>query len=329
MKTWGSVVMVVLVCFCAVEMSCGAEPGYPTKPIEVAVGYAPGGGTDLCVRMLAEIVNSKKYLGQEVFVTNKPGGGGRVAMTLVAKSKPDGYTLAGTTDSCIILSPLLERVSYKPLEDLSFIARLGKLDFAVQVLPDSPFKTFKDLIDFARANPNKLTIGTVGEGTANHVALEVFGRTEKIQFNLVPFAGIALTMPALLGRHVMAASTAADFAGYAEQAKQGKLRLLAVMGDERMEEYPSVPTLKELGYPYMVFQSWFVISGPKHIDKSVSKKLEEAFKKALESPDYIKFVKNIDSWAKIALVGDEVGEGMVQRYKKNEELFRKLGMLTK
>ncbi len=329
MRTGIRIAMTLFISLYALNMSYGAESVYPTKPIEIAVGYAPGGGTDLCVRMLAEIVNSKKYLSQEVFVTNKPGGGGRVAMTLVSKAKPDGYTLAGTTDSCVILSPLLEQVGYKPLEDLTFIARLGKLDFAVQVLPDSPFKTFKDLMDFARANPNKLTIGTVGEGTTNHVALEAFGRMENIQFNLVPFAGIALTMPALLGKHVMAASTATDFAGYAEQARQGKLRLLAVMGDERLEEYPQVPTLKELGYPWMVFQSWFIISGPKKMEKSVLGKLEEAFRKAIASPEYVKFVKNIDSWAKTPLVGNEMMEGITQRYKKNEELFTKLGMIKK
>lgn len=329
MKTGTIIVMTVLISFYGLNFSHASELVYPTKPIEIVVGYAPGGGTDLCVRMLAEIVNSKKYLGQEIFVTNKPGGAARVAMTLVSKAKPDGYTLAGTTDSCVILSPLLERVSYKPLEDITFIAQLGKLDFAVQVLPDSPFKTFKDLIDFARANPNKLTIGTVGVGTTNHVALEALARMENLQFNLVPFAGIALTMPALLGKHVMAASTATDFAGYAEQAKQGKLRLLSVMSDERLEEYPQVPTMKELGYPWMVFQSWFIISGPKNMEKSVLKKLEEAFKKAIDSPEYIKFVKNIDSWAKDPLVGDEMREGIIQRYKKNEELFRKLGMEIK
>src|SRR5512135_2287137 len=137
--------------------SMAAEPNYPTKPIEMTIGYAPGAGTDLGARMIAE--NSKKLLGQEVVCVNKPGGAGRVAITLISKAKSDGYSLAATTDGCVISAPHLEEVPYKPFEDFTFIAQYGTLDFGISVVSDSPFKTFKQVIEFARSNPEKLTMG--------------------------------------------------------------------------------------------------------------------------------------------------------------------------
>ena len=328
MKKAGTVIAVFVFLWCGQNWAGAADPSYPTKPIEIIVGYAPGGGTDLSIRMAAEITNSKKYLKQQVIVSNKPGGGGRVAMAVVAKAKPDGYTLSGSTDSALIMGPHMEPVNYKPLEDFNFIIQLGKLDFAVAVLPDSPFRTFKEMVDYARANPDKLTIGTVGVGTANHVGLEAFFKVENLKVKLVPFAGISLTMNAFLGKHVMAASTATDFAGYAPQVKkEGKFRVLAVMSDERLPEYPQVPTFAELGYQYpLVIQSWYLISGPKDMDKSIANQLGEVLRKAMEAPEYIKLAKDLDIYTEKPIMGDALREGLVARNKKNEELFKRLKM---
>jgi tripartite-type tricarboxylate transporter receptor subunit TctC len=112
MKTVAIVFLMFFTSFCLLDFSMAAEPSYPTKPIEMFVGFSPGAGTDLGARMIAE--HAKKPLGQEVVVVNKPGGGGRVALTLMSKAKPDGYTLAATTDSAVILSPHLEKFPYKP-----------------------------------------------------------------------------------------------------------------------------------------------------------------------------------------------------------------------
>lgn len=320
MKTGVTIFFVLFTSFSCLGSSIASEVDYPTKPIEIMVGYAPGAGTDLGTRMVADI--SKKSLGQEVIVSNKPGGGGRVALTLVAKAKPDGYSLAAVPDGPIILMPHLEAVPYK-IQDFTFISQFGVLDVGVVVLPDSPFHTFKELTEFARANPDKLTISTPGVGTTNHVAFQAFSLLEGLKIKLVPFSGANPAVTALLGGHVMVASTSTS--GYSTHLKAQKVRLLAVIGDERMEDYPDVPTLKELGYP-LVFQSWYVIVGPKNMEKAIVKKLGEVFKKSVETPAFIKLAKDLEMWTKTPLQGDELKERVIQRNAKYEELFRKLGM---
>jgi tripartite-type tricarboxylate transporter receptor subunit TctC len=312
--------------FCMVFISfnsMAAETDYPTRPIEITIGYAPGGGTDLGTRMIAE--QSKKHLGVDVVCVNKPGGAGRVAMTLISKQKPDGYSLGSTTDSSLIVAPHLEKVAYKPLEDFTFIIRYGTLNFGVTVAKDSPFKTFKDVIEFARANPDKLTQGIIGVGSSDHVAFKALASMENIKIKQVPFAGAAPTMTALLGGHIMIAAPASS--GYAPHVKGGTARLLAVLGEERLEQYPDVPTLKELGYPSLVFQSWYVISGPKNMERSVVKKLADAFGKAMETPEFIKLAKDIEIYERKTLTGDELREGIVERSNKNLELFKQFGLI--
>jgi tripartite-type tricarboxylate transporter receptor subunit TctC len=321
MKTGWMVFFMCCVIFVSLD-SMAAETDYPTRPIEIAIGYAPGAGTDLGTRMIAE--QSKKHLGQDIVCVNKPGGAGRVALTLIAKLKPDGYSLAATTDSAIIAVPHLEKVPYKALEDFTFINQFGSLDFGLTVAQDSPFKTLKDVIEFARANPEKLTMGIIGVGSSDHVAFQALALLENLKMKFVPFSGAAPTMTALLGGHIMIASPASS--GYAPYVKAKTARLLAVLSEARMEQYPDVPTLKELGYPSLVFQSWYVISGPKNMEKSVVRKLADAFGKAMMTPEFIKMAKDLEIYSRKTLSGDELREGIVRRDKINEELFKKLGI---
>jgi tripartite-type tricarboxylate transporter receptor subunit TctC len=319
-KAWMVFVMLSVICFSLESMA--AETNYPTRPIEITIGYAPGAGTDLGTRMVAE--QSKKSLGQDIVCVNKPGGAGRIALTLIAKAKPDGYSLAATTDTAIISVPHQEKVPYKAMEEFTFISQFGTLDFGVTVAQDSPFKTFKDLVQFARANPDKLTIGIVSVGSADHVALQALALIENIKVKFVPFSGAAPVMTALLGGHIMMTSPASS--GYAPHVKGKTARLLAVLGEERMEQYPDAPTLKELGYPSLVFQSWYVISGPKNMEKSVVKKLADAFGKAMETPEFIRMAKDLEIYSKKTLSGDELSDALVRRDKINVELFKKLGI---
>ncbi len=321
MKTGWIVVSIGLVLFCS-RFSMAAEPSFPTKPIEIVIGYAPGAGTDLGARMIAE--QSKKWLGQDVVCVNKPGGAGRVAMTLISKAKPDGYTLSSGTDSSIIVAPNLEEVPYKPLEDFTFLSQFGTLNFGVTVLQNSPFKTFKELVEFARANPDKVTLGTTGVNSSEHVAFQTLALMENLKIRLVPFAGAAPTMTALLGGHVMAAVPASS--GFASHVKANTVRLLAMLGETRLEDYPDIPTLKEIGYPELVFQSWYMLSGPKNIEKAVARKLEEAFGKAIESPEFIKVAKDLQIYTKRPLSGDELREGILRRNKRNVDIFKRLGI---
>jgi tripartite-type tricarboxylate transporter receptor subunit TctC len=322
MKTGVIVFLMCLAVFFSLN-SMAAETAYPTRPIEMTIGFAPGAGTDLGARMIAE--QSRKHLGVEVVCINKPGGAGRVAMTLISKAKPDGYTLGATTSSCIVASPHLETVPYKPLDDFTYISQYGMLNFGVSVVKGSPFKTFKEVIEFARANPDKLTVGIVGVNTTDHIALQALALFENLKIKFVPFDGAATTMTALLGGHIMTATTASS--GYAPHVKAGTIRLLVTYGEERMEQYPEVPTMKEVGYPSLVIQSWYATYGPKNMEPSIVNKLADAFGKAMMTPEFKKVADQLEIYTKKPLFGQELTKAFSNHYKNNGELYKKVGLI--
>jgi len=321
MKTRWIAFLVICGFLTGLDFSMAAEPGYPTKTIEVILGFSPGGGTDLSARMIAE--RAKQYLGQEVIIVNKPGGTGRVALTLVSKAKPDGYTLVALSDPGIVLIPHLEKVNYKPIDDFVFIIQYGLINLGVTVLVDSPFRSIKDLVEYARTNPDKLTISSSGADSPGAVAFQAIALREGVKIKTVPFSGGAAAATALLGGHITVASTAIPVLSPYLQAKQ--IRLLAVLGDERDNAYPEAPTLKELGYP-IAFQSWYFIAGPRNLEKPVVKKLEEAFRKVIESPEYTKFAQDLLIWARNPLSDDDLRDAFIRRSKEHGEIFKNLGM---
>lgn len=310
--------------FYHVNSSGAAESGYPTKPIEIFVGMAAGGSTDLAARMLAE--NSKKYFGQEVVVVNKPGGTGIVAVTLVSKAKPDGYTLGAASDVSITLEPHRQETPYK-LEDFTFVSEYGVLEYGYAVLPGSSFRGIKDLVEFARANPYKLTVSTPGAGGFSQMVWEALALLEGVKIKVIPFSGATPAITALLGGHVMVASNAINTS--APYLKAKKIRLLAVGSAERMDTLPEVPTLKELGYPSLVFRSLYIITGPKNLEEPIVKKMAQVFRSAMECPSYIKLAKDLDMYEKNPLVGNELKDAMIRQSKNNQELLKKLGMGSK
>jgi tripartite-type tricarboxylate transporter receptor subunit TctC len=309
-----------LMIFVCVSVVMAAEDNYPARTVEVIVQSAAGGGTDLQARILAE--KAKQMFGQEFMVTNKSGGG-RVVLTLIAKSKDDPYLLGAMTDSTIAIAPHIEKINYEPF-DYTFIAQFGTLDFGVFVRPDSPFKTFGELLDYAKANPGKLTMGITEVNSGNHLALLAVCKKENIKMNFVPFMGANPTTLALLGGHVMAASSASS--GFARQVKAKQVRLLCMMSDERVAAFPDVPTLVELGYPGFVFQSWYLMVGPKNMDKAAAKKLADTFRKAMESPEFKKLANDIVTYSPKPLFLDDLKKALQQRHDFNRELVKSLGI---
>jgi tripartite-type tricarboxylate transporter receptor subunit TctC len=307
----------------SLNVALAADSGYPTKEIGIIGAFGPGAGTDLGARMIVE--NSKKYLGQEVIVTNQPGGGGRVAVTLVGKAKPDGYTLGSVDSNIIVLKPHMEKVLYK-FDDFTYITQFGVLNLGIIVPTASPFRNFKDFLDFAQANPDKLTVSNVGMGSTGHLCTAALNLMGGVKMKPIPFDGAATAVTALLGGHVMA--SAVGFSGFAQHLRAKSVRLLALMGDERMDAYPDVPTLKELGYA-LTLQAWYLMIGPKNMDKAVVKKLEEAFRKGIDSPGFIKLAKEIEIYAKNPLSGDPLREELTRRNNSFSELVKKLGLEAK
>ncbi|MGY3537379.1 tripartite-type tricarboxylate transporter receptor subunit TctC [Bradyrhizobium sp. USDA 4515] len=229
---------------------------YPTKPITLIVPWPAGGSTDISMRAIAE--SASKVLGQPIAVDNKAGGGGTVGpATMAAGAKPDGYTIAQIPITVFRL-PLMQEVSWDPAKDFSYIIHLTGYTFGVTTNAESQFKTWQDVVDFAKKNPGKVTYATPGTGTSLHVGMEQIALMAGIKLTQVPFKGGAETNAAVLGQHTM---LQADSTGWRPLVDAGKLRLLMVWTGARSPNYPDVPTLKELGYP-MVYDSPFGIAGP-------------------------------------------------------------------
>lgn len=261
---------------------------FPTKPVTLICPWPPGGSTDVQMRALAEATG--KHLGQQVVIDNKPGGAGTVgAATMVATAKPDGYTIAQIPITIFRL-PHMVKATWDPTKDFSYIIHVTGYTFGVVVKSDSPWKTWKEFVAHAKANPGKVTYATPGAGTTLHITMEQLAAKEGIKWTQVPMKGGAETTPAVLGGHVNAT---ADSTGWGPQVDAGALRLLCTWGNERTKRWPSVPTLKDLGYG-IVSNSPYGYAGPKGMDPKVVKVLHDAFRKGMEEPAYLKTLERLD-----------------------------------
>ncbi|MFT0851572.1 tripartite tricarboxylate transporter substrate binding protein [Achromobacter sp. F4_2707] len=254
-----------------------AEIDFPTKPITLIVPWPAGGSTDRHLRALAQ--EASKELGQPVIVENRPGAGGTLGPSSMAMSaKPDGYTISQYPLG-LLRMPHMQKTTYHPIDDFTFIVGLSGYLFGFTVREDSPFKTFDDYIEAARQKPNTIDYGSTGVGSSPHLLLEEIAINAGVELVHVPFKGNADMQQALLGGHVMAQS---DAAGWDQFVDSGRMRLLVTFGEERTKRWPDVPTAKELGYN-VVSSSPYGLAGPKGMDPAVVKKLHDAFKKALYS----------------------------------------------
>jgi tripartite-type tricarboxylate transporter receptor subunit TctC len=261
---------------------------YPTKPITLIVPWTAGGATDIVMRAIAD--SASKVLGQPIVVDNKAGGGGTVGpATMAAAAKPDGYTVAQMPITVFRL-PLMQQVSWDAAKDFTYVINLTGYTFGVTASAEGPFKTWQDVIDFAKKNPGKVTYATPGSGTSLHIGMERVAALAGIKLTQVPFKGTAETSAAVLGQHTM---LQVDSSGWRPLVDAGKLRLLMVWTGARSPNYPDVPTLKDLGYP-LVYDSPFGLAGPKGLDPKIVAKLHDAFKKALEDPAVVATLAKYD-----------------------------------
>lgn len=288
---------------------------FPSKPVTLIVPWPAGGSTDIVMRAIAE--SASKALGQPVVVDNKAGGSGTVGpATMAASAKPDGYTIAQIPITVFRL-PLMQNTPWDALKDFTYIVHLTGYTFGVTTKADSPFKTFQDVIEFAKKNPGKVTYATPGAGTSLHIGMEQIAAKAGVKFTQVPFKGGAETNAAVLGGHTM---LQADSTGWKGLVEAGQLRLLTIWTAQRSKNWPSVPTLKELGYPF-VFDSPFGVAGPRGMDPKVVARLHDAFKKATEDPavqatlakyDMVTNYKNTEDYRKFVLENIETERKVVE-----------------
>jgi tripartite-type tricarboxylate transporter receptor subunit TctC len=260
---------------------------YPTKPITMYVGQAAGSTRDVTTRMLTS--KAEKILGKPFVIINNGAGGGMVVMTLLAKDKPDGYALTSCTATTLTWNPLFQKTNYQ-YEQFTPIMQFGVFQAGLAVKADAPYKTFKEFVEYAKKNPGKISFGSTGASNPKRLAMVTVAEKEGIQWSHIPYEGDSLSLSALLGGHIDAASAGTVWIPHIQK---GTLRLLAVYGERRMKKFPDVPTLLELGYGFLE-SAVAVIAGPRGMSPSVVSKLDMAFHKAMDEPDFIQLMEKLD-----------------------------------
>jgi tripartite-type tricarboxylate transporter receptor subunit TctC len=292
---------------------------FPNRPVTLIVPWPAGGGTDIGMRALAAA--TEKHLGQSIVIENRPGAGGTIGpANMAANAKPDGYTISQLPIT-VFRMPFIQKTSFDPAKDFTYIIHLTGYTFGVVVKADAPWKTFQELLDDAKANPGKINYGTPGAGTSLHITMEQIAKQKGIKWTQVPFKGQADSMNALLGGHI---HVQADSTGWAGAVNGGQARLLVTWGTARTKNWPNVPTLKETGVD-MISNSPFGIGGPKGMDPAVVKVLHDAFKKGMEEPIYR------DAMAKLDQEDYYFGTADYEKYatqqiKEQKELVEALGL---
>jgi tripartite-type tricarboxylate transporter receptor subunit TctC len=293
-----------------------AQQQYPTKPITITVMSPPGGGMDICVRALTSVI--EKNIGQPFIIENNYGGSGTAAFTLVAKQKPDGYRLLGGSTNTFVYIPHLRKVPYK-VTDLVPIAFFGKVPpVGIAVKADAPWKTLKDLLAYAKANPGKITYAHGGVGIYLSGSVEAINAKKHVKWTGIPYKGSAEAGVALLGGQVDFASM--SIYEHEDQFKTGKLRLIAVNSDTRCALAPDVPTIKEMGYGYSS-EMYVLLATPKGTPPAIIKKLEDAINKGTKDPTFAKTLTNIRS--------DVIFMGSVEAKKYVDSMYARMGELLK
>jgi tripartite-type tricarboxylate transporter receptor subunit TctC len=295
---------------------------FPVKPITLIVPFPAGGPTDVVMRAFADAAS--KHLGQPIIVDNKSGGSGTVGpATMAATAKPDGYTIAQMPITVYRL-PLMQKVTYNAETDFTYIINLSGYVFAAFAGADTPFKTWADVVDYARKNPGKVTYASTGTGSSLHIGMEQMADREGIKFTHIPFKGATEVNAAVAGGHTMLGASGLSVKPLVDA---GKVRFLNIWTAQRVKSVPDVPTLRELGYPW-VFDSPFGIAGPKNMDPKIVAKLHDAFKKAFDDPTV---VRAMDQFEMVPNYRDPQGyKALVKEVTDMEKsMMDRLGILKK
>ena len=291
---------------------------FPVREITIIVGWAAGGGTDLISRFLADLM--EKDLGKPVVVVNKPGGGGLVSFNQLASAKPDGYTLGNLTTSLILQK--YSASSYVNWREFAPIAIYNNDPSSFTVKIDAPWKTLKEALDYAKANPGKMRISNSGPGAIWHVAAALLANMVGAKFTHVPYGGGNPAAVAAAGGHVEATSVSPAEVG--TLVRGGKLRILAIASEKRDPLFPDVPTFKEAGVDF-VFGTWRCLAAPKNTPQEIISKLENSLKKAVQDPKFKDFMTK-NGFGQAYLGPAESIATMAQNEKDFEKIVPGLGL---
>lgn len=252
---------------------------WPAKPIRLLLGYPPGGGSDIVARLIAKPLGDR--LGHSVVVDNKPGAGGNIAAEMMVRAAPDGYTLLFIPSGHASSAAMKKQLPFHPVNDFSWISTVTTYPLALAVAPDSPIKSFQDLVQRAKAEPGKISYSSVGVGTAMHLATEWIESEADIQLNHIPFKGGVGPMTELLaGRLDVMVDTMTLTASL---LKDQRVRALAVTSPRGKSPIPGVPAVADF-YPGMVFESWLGITAPPGTPAAIIERLNREIRAVVDTP---------------------------------------------
>lgn len=303
MRIWNA-----LLCTAAVVLGLSGGPdsahaqNFPNRTITLVIPFAPGGSTSIVGRVIADKMS--ELIGEKVVVDNRPGAGGTVGTKAVAKSDPDGYTIAlGYTGTLAIGPSLFKKAGYDPRKDFAPIGMIGNAPNSLVVHPSFPAKTVGELIAYAKANPGKVNFGSAGAGTASHITGEYFAATAGIKLVHVPYKGTGPALTDLLGGHIPMAF--APIPASHANVSAGMLRALAVTSSTRSGLLPDVPTIAEAALPGFDASLYYGLVAPAGTPRSVIDKLNKILNAALASDEVKK---------QLGLDGTEITPGTPEAY---------------
>lgn len=313
------VVMVLLAMGLCLNYANAAQEGYPNRTITVVVPWGSGGG-DTITRVICKV--TEKILGQPMVIENKPGAGGARGTNYIAKAPPDGYTIGMTAASVTSLQPHIQKMPFNPLTDIVNICAYQEYLTMVAVRSDAPWKTWEELINYAKNNPGKFRYATSGTGSFHHLGMEGIAKKEGISWIMVPYAGAGEAAVACLGGHVPAVSSGS--VDLIPHMKAGTIKGLLALNNSRWKDYPDIPCITEKGYGFSVDQVCSFI-GPKGLPEPIRLKLEDAFMKALKGQELVEWSEQMSAGLKYT-PGKEYTERMKSMYYMWADLIKTIGI---
>lgn len=268
------------------SLPAAAQVAWPTKPVKFIVPFPPGGSTDPMARMIGAKLSDS--LGQQFVVENMPGAAGSIGAALVAKSPPDGYTFIFVFDTHSVNPFLIQKLPFDTVKDLAPVTLIGTAPMAIATAAAKPYKSFADVVAAAKAKPDTVSIGSVGNGSLGHLTMILVQQASGIKLIHIPYKGGGPMTADAVGGHVDLAI--GSVAVISPHVNGGKLRAVAVTGDKRSRAMPDVPALAEQGLPGFSALAWWAIFAPAGVPKPIMDKFHAELVKAFNLPDVRKLL---------------------------------------
>ena len=323
MRTVAKLIVASCVAFTCCASVAQTPKDYPTRPIRVILTIAPGGGSDITARAIAQKLT--EAWGQQIIIDNRPGGNGIVGMAIGANATPDGYTLVHGTIGPVAVTPsFYAKLPYDPVKDFAAVARGVSALNVLVVHPSLPVHAVKDLVAYAKANPAKLNFGSSGVGAADHLAGELFNNMAGVKMSHVPYKGGAPAMIDLVGGNLQLIFATMSTA--LTQIKANRIRAVAVTSAKRIEQFPELPTVSESGLPGFVVDNWYGTLAPRGTPKAIVNRLHAEINRALGMNDVKERLALVGIYPFTAPTPEAFGDYIKSEVAKYAQLVKSAGL---